>query len=298
MKSAEELRAEIAELEAGIAASEGGAAVTARSERLAYARAELRLAQLPAPKYIMGEKVWAYETFRDTELLPCPDCLDTRKWSVTFPSGQVEEVPCQRCSSAYHGNNMPPRPTRVVFNVTTKQLTIGKISVTTKPNWESDDPVQYMCHETGVGSGSIYSERNLFATQEDAQTAGYITAAEQTRKIQEQPEQKMIMKLSGLPLNTAIMKETWNSRWNVWYAYRRLREEVEDALKDHPNKDLSEIIAWETNHRDLPEIEAAMQRLKEIAADNPFIPGLAEIVATFEAPVVEMKAEAREAAHG
>ena len=45
-----------------------------------------------------------------------------------------------------------------------------------------DSPVSYMCHETGVGSGSIYDERNLFPTKEEAIAFAQAEADEENAK--------------------------------------------------------------------------------------------------------------------
>ena len=43
--------------------------------------------------------------------------------------------------------------------------TIGQISVTIR---EDETKIQYMCEETGIGSGTIYREDESFATYEEA----------------------------------------------------------------------------------------------------------------------------------
>jgi enhancing lycopene biosynthesis protein 2 len=45
------------------------------------------------------------------------------------------------------------------------QLTIGSVRIDT--NHES--PIEYMCVETGVGSGSVWDERQLYASREEAE---------------------------------------------------------------------------------------------------------------------------------
>lgn len=53
-----------------------------------------------------------------------------------------------------------------------RSLTIGSIRIDTNDS----DPVSYMCAETGVGSGNIYSEQTLFATQDAAEADAEIKA--------------------------------------------------------------------------------------------------------------------------
>jgi len=47
-----------------------------------------------------------------------------------------------------------------------RALTIGEVRITAG---RSGRKVQYMCEETGVGSGTLHNETSLFATKEEAQ---------------------------------------------------------------------------------------------------------------------------------
>lgn len=47
-------------------------------------------------------------------------------------------------------------------------LTVGKVTATTDDSFPGEN-ISYMCEETGVGSGSVYYEPNLFASREEAQ---------------------------------------------------------------------------------------------------------------------------------
>ena len=65
------------------------------------------------------------------------------------------------------------------------QLTIGEIKVTTRCEYKAEDETifdnysdqealyteQYMCYETGIGSGTLWPVEHLFKFKEDAQVA-------------------------------------------------------------------------------------------------------------------------------
>lgn len=69
-------------------------------------------------------------------------------------------MPCPRCAVTYRSNDALSLSYAKASGVIHK-LTVGQVG------W--DNGARYMCTETGVGSGSVYSEENIFATEEEAQ---------------------------------------------------------------------------------------------------------------------------------
>lgn len=122
-------------------------------------------ADFPTPRYRLGQPVFAASFTTKEESAPCPDCLGTRRWPVTTPGGTALEVECPACR--YSG---PRRGTRTVYLPRVERLTIGSVRIDTA----GDDAVAYMCEETGVGSGTIWRERDLLP---DADLAGRVASA-------------------------------------------------------------------------------------------------------------------------
>lgn len=58
-------------------------------------------ADLPEPKYAVGQTLWYADTVREITKLPCPDCLGAKTWRVETPAGGNYEVPCQRCCGGH-----------------------------------------------------------------------------------------------------------------------------------------------------------------------------------------------------
>ncbi len=112
-----------------------------------------------------------------TTLHKCPDCFDSRKWAATSPAGVSYEFSCPRCSVSYHGND-ELRLDYAQFTESVMKLTIGSVRIDTN---DQEHPVSYMCRETGVGSGSVYYEGDLFPTHDEAMAASAVRAAEQNR---------------------------------------------------------------------------------------------------------------------
>jgi hypothetical protein len=123
-------------------------------------------------KFSMGETVFHAWTTTTRKRHPCPDCLDQRKWKATSPAGREYEMACPRCGSDYMSDrDLSLDYSQFVGTVTV--LTIGQIRAAIG----GDEKTQYMCVETGIGSGSLYYEDSLFPTQEAAQVAADQLAA-------------------------------------------------------------------------------------------------------------------------
>lgn len=133
--------------------------------------AEAELMGLPIPRYRVGDRVWHATSQRSEERYPCPDCKATGKWSALSPLGNTYEMRCPRCDGRAHLG-------RWSYRGDVRELTIGSIRIDTHANqsWHDNEPVQYMCVETGVGSGQIYNERALFPAEDQARAAAQLLA--------------------------------------------------------------------------------------------------------------------------
>lgn len=115
-------------------------------------------------KYAIGDTVfhaWTHITKGQHE---CPDCKGSNKWKAVSPAGKEYEFNCPRCSASYNSDRelLLDYP---MHTASVRQLTIGSVRIDTA----SDRRAEYMCVETGVGSGSIYNEADLFPTREEAE---------------------------------------------------------------------------------------------------------------------------------
>jgi hypothetical protein len=187
---------------------------------------------LPTPKFKVGDRVWIAGTNSVEKQLPCPDCLGSKKWSITSPAGAELELACPRCSNTYRSSDIPSLRYREHVGYASA-MTIGSIRIDTAPSlsW-GDEPVNYMCNETGIGSGSIYRESGLFASEEEAQQKARIDAAALNEKSEVKPNHLEKVRLSNVEFEAAHLKTHNSSLWDAWYSYRALREDVEGVLKD------------------------------------------------------------------
>lgn len=133
------------------------------------------LDHVPVPRFAIGQKVWGATTRDAAEELGCPDCLGKKMWQVTSPAGTVGEVACPRCGG--HGVLLLRSVRGEV-----RELTVGSVRIDTQ---EREDHVEYMCEETGIGSGTLHAERLLFLTREGAQVEAEMMSARGRARLEE-----------------------------------------------------------------------------------------------------------------
>ena len=110
-------------------------------------------------KFSKGDRVWCATVEYSDHEIACPDCLGTLHWVVVFANGDAVEIDCQTCKRAFESpsgkiNYKEHRPYA-------KLLTIGSVRY--------DEKFSYMCEETGIGSGQIHYEEDLFLLKDKAE---------------------------------------------------------------------------------------------------------------------------------
>ena len=121
-----------------------------------------------ATKFDIGQTVWLIRQETTPVTRPCAVC-DGRGYLDLVKGGNVrctnQWVSTERCNDGLVTLRIT-QPWTVI-----RQLTVGQVEVRSPQHFYDgrDESVRYMCEETGVGSGSVYYEPNLFASQEEAQ---------------------------------------------------------------------------------------------------------------------------------
>lgn len=130
-------------------------------------------------KFALGDRVYHASTHLTTKQHPCPDCKGSQKWKAISPAGAEYDFSCPRCSASFQSNSDLSLRYQA-FAPAVATLTIGSIRVDTA----DERGHSYMCVETGVGSGSVYYERDMFSTHEEAMTVAQLKAAEQDKGLE------------------------------------------------------------------------------------------------------------------
>ena len=132
------------------------------------------------PKFKIGDKVYAASSYHKEVQLQCPDCLGKKVWAVATPAGENFTIPCGTCTRGYFSYGTIGE---WVESPHIELYTIGSVRIDT----EDEHPVSYMCHETGIGSGTIHYEEALFSDRIDA----LAYATEKASKIVREEKKRM-----------------------------------------------------------------------------------------------------------
>lgn len=153
-------------------------------------------------KYSVGDTVFHASTTTTRKRHPCPDCLGSQKWEAKSPAGRVYEFGCPRCAGGYRSDN-DSSIDYTAFIPATQRLTIGQV----RAQVGHDPHNEYMCHETGIGGGSVYYEKDLFPTEAEALVAATAKAAASNVQIPWAAEQySKSLQISDYQLSDASIK--------------------------------------------------------------------------------------------
>lgn len=117
------------------------------------------------PKYKIGDKVVVARVVWQAKDVTCPDCLGTKEWTVNLPSGEVFQHDCQTCRAGWYSTGTVAEWGDFPHY---EHLTIG--SVRTDTAADEKEAISYMCVETGVRTGSVYYESNIFPNMTEAES--------------------------------------------------------------------------------------------------------------------------------
>jgi hypothetical protein len=236
---------------------------------------------IPTPKYAVGDTVFYVEHETVQARHACPDCSDTRQWTATSPAGETFAINCLRCATSYAGlpRDVPPLTyQKATFGV--RQLTIGSVKIDTAPHYA--EPVQYMCCETGVGSGRVYNESELFLNEADARHTAAIKASDAQVKLDAGAVNPIRAEAASWTLSAAFPHVWQEEIYHAWLNYRDLTEMLDALLKD--------------DDRDYELNDAAIERIQEELREKPWRrPNpVATLIAAVQAFLIDASDESRQ----
>ena len=119
--------------------------------------------------YDLGNKVWLIRQTKPKIWTPCTFCGGSKEYIDYYVKDGTKVIgkdgTAQRCPQCNgHGgiNIYLEKGWHVQGELTVGQVTMMKSG--------SEQEERYMCHETGIGSGSFYYVKDLYPTQEEAQS--------------------------------------------------------------------------------------------------------------------------------
>ncbi len=199
------------------------------------------------PQYSVGHSVWFAGTSFRSERWPCPDCHGSKQWLATTATGEQIAVECPRCTS--YSSNRLPSLTHQIATTLVQRLTIG--SVRTDTSQTPKQQVQYMCLETGVGSGQLYSEDQLHSTQEQAKAAAEVLRTAEQLRLDQEPQHLLAEEFAGYPLQVALVNYQRCGNLAGWDAALRYKEAIREVL-NRGNVDEADYELLDDVTQDLP----------------------------------------------
>jgi hypothetical protein len=243
----------------------------------------------PLPKYRTGQTVYRASVSHETEMLPCPDCLGTRKWKVLTPAGAELSTDCIRCCS--HGEiRGVPSLRRAIWKPQVQSLTIGAIEI--RAGYGDRDAVSYMAVETGIGSGSVYRERELHADEESARAAAAAEAEAKNVTLDAEPARIEQHHFFGLRITDAAIRAASDAVYNGWYRLNYLIDDIKQQLDDeglthaHLKEEIARMIEFDREYRANRDPFDKLLAAARHAVGTTDLPALAEALAAlpFGAP--------------
>lgn len=157
-------------------------------------------------KYSIGDTVYQAVVLDTVEKLQCPDCLGTQEWKVILPSGETHTTNCQRCRDTWE--HELPRMAVTDWRADVRKLTIGSVRFDSYERYDKyHDPYTYMCKETGVGSGNVYRENQLYSTKEEALREAETTVLINRTEREKKADVKAARKISVHGFAKALLKK-------------------------------------------------------------------------------------------
>lgn len=177
-------------------------------------------------KFGIGDRVWVAGRTAEKRQHPCPDCLGSRKWEARSPAGGVFEVACPRCGGGYQSNRSLSLDYHA-YVPTAQQMTIGQVRAFAG----TDDETEYMCRETGIGSGSLWRESVMFSSKDEAIAAAQAECdrlnADADHWVAKQYSESV--KFSDYELKDASIKAAESREWDMGWKVRELLNELDDC---------------------------------------------------------------------
>lgn len=182
-------------------------------------------------KFSVGDTVWFATTTTEKRRHDCPDCLGEKVWKCISPAGGEFTVACPRCSAAYQSDRDLSLDYAVMAPAA-RRLTVGLVRASSHQGDGYGEGNEYMCNETGIGSGSLYKEDRLFATEAEALAAAQAMADEtnQNPEFWVAKQYNKTLKFSDYELKDAVMEAAQHSARRAWSEVRYLVDDLEDAF--------------------------------------------------------------------
>ena len=186
---------------------------------------------LLTPKFAIGDTVYYPSIKRIDEPAGCPDCLDTRKWKVTLPSGLEFEVDCERCQT--HNEHIPAYKVMRI-NPIVISLKIAAIAVATHSERYKRETEPEIKYTDRPGAHSWHFEDKLFASESECTAkAEEMARADEANMLARDTEVQKRHRLNTYGLNQVFAANEVEKRREWELKYEKAVDEIKE-LKEYP----------------------------------------------------------------
>jgi hypothetical protein len=227
-------------------------------------------AMIPTPKYSIGQTVFSASIRKVREDLPCPDCLGSREWTARSPAGTEIKTACPRCSVRFGSTDSELSLERWVYTPLVSRLTVGSVRIDTN---DLKHPVEYMCVETGVGSGQVHHEERLFADQAGATEYATFLANDGNAAQPKRADQILQDRCIPLDIPSASRLVFKNGVYASWARYRFLSDDVrelmeESGLPEEIKGKLDSMLEWDNTRAGYENLFDDLVKAAAVAAEK------------------------------
>ncbi len=169
-------------------------------------------------KFDIGDTVFLGRALWTETRTECPSCRGSGYWTVVAHGGDLGhwQVTCQVCKDYQVRDKGRGTVKRSGRSSVVSEMTIGSIRLDTN----DEDETHYMCVETGIGTGTIWREKALFYTREQAQAFADQEVLDQMpdalKKDEAHDEHKLTSELCHMHRPTRVETKKVAQGWTAW----------------------------------------------------------------------------------
>jgi hypothetical protein len=202
---------------------------------------------IPQPKYQRDQVVYYASVEAVKKSIPCPDCLGSKVWTCTAPSGEEHKVACPRCQGGYSTSGMLEKLPDLHYNEYEARAcayTVSEIEVRASTKPDAHYGANSIIYWSGNGGRG---EDTLFLTEEQALEHGRADAAKRNASPQPTSERTYARFFATLNFGVGMAKLASDTAWNARYALGCMARAFEQVVKDHEyvHSDLHKDPRWE-----------------------------------------------------
>lgn len=177
----------------------------------------------------VGDTVYVFRVEDKRVPVVCPDCQDTRKWTVRTPAGDTWDVTCPRCNGAKYEFQQPHR---LSTQLTVETATINEISIRQRKRHKGEEVDTWV--EYNFTGGTYRKAERVFATAVEAEAAGQDEMAKELTKDEERwkAERERVAKYAGETLLDVVRAQAQQEKKDIEGKLDDLKERFLEAIKD------------------------------------------------------------------